>query len=286
MKSVLLSTLLVLSAWTWAAAESSVWKAQKDNSVIYLGGTVHVLREKDYPLPAEFDKAYKASEIIVFETDIGKLQEEATQRKLLANAKYADGSTIDKHLSTRVYADLSAYCAANGIPLQKYSQLKPAVLMTTLEMMEFMKIGATRQGVDLHFYALAKKARKAVEGLETIDEQINFMIALADDDENEFVAYSLRNMKSVKYDFELLVNAWRKGDATRLDELMIADLKTRQPNLYKKLITDRNSNWLPLIDAYQKTPQTEFILVGAAHLVGAAGIIEELRKKGYRVDKL
>jgi uncharacterized protein YbaP (TraB family) len=35
-----------------------------------------------------------------------------------------------------------------------------------------------------------------------------------------------------------------------------------------------------------KAPRTEFILVGAAHLVGPDGIIEALKKKGYQVDKL
>ncbi len=41
-----------------------------------------------------------------------------------------------------------------------------------------------------------------------------------------------------------------------------------------------------MIDAYQKTPQTEFILVGVGHLVGQDGIIEALRKRGYKVTRL
>jgi len=67
---------------------------------------------------------------------------------------------------------------------------------------------------------------------------------------------------------------------------MLAELKTQPPKLYKKLITDRNRNWLPLIDAYQKSPRTEFILVGVGHLVGPDGIVEALKKKGYKVEKL
>jgi len=58
------------------------------------------------------------------------------------------------------------------------------------------------------------------------------------------------------------------------------------PKIYKELLVDRSNNWLPMIDAYHKTPEKEFILVGVGHLVGADGIIEALRKKGYKIEKL
>ena len=286
MKRLIMSFALVVIACSWASAETSVWKAQKGNSIIYLGGTCHILRETDYPLPPEFDKAYKASAIVVFETDIGKLQDPATQQKLLAKAMYADGSTIDMHLSARTYGELAAYCESNNIPLQALGQFKPSMLMVTLSVIELMKLGATQQGVDLFFYGLANKDKKRVAGLETVDEQINYLVSMADGNEDEFVSYSIRDMKTIKQKFDMLANAWREGDTEKLDELMVAELKTRMPKLYKKLITDRNRNWLPLIDAYGKTPRTEFILVGVGHLVGPDGIIEALKKKGYKVVKL
>ena len=108
----------------------------------------------------------------------------------------------------------------------------------------------------------------------------------ADGNEDEFVTYSLNDMKTIKQQFEILANAWRIGDAEKINELMVTELKTKLPKLYKKLITDRNSKWFPLIDAYMNTPQTEFILVGAGHLVGPEGILEVLKKRGYMVDKL
>jgi uncharacterized protein YbaP (TraB family) len=278
--------MMVLFVCTWASAESSVWKVQKDKSVMYLGATCHILRETDYPLPPEFDKAYKASEIIVFETDISKLQEPSTQQKLLAQALYADGSTVDKHLSAQAYGELSTYCKSNGIPLEAFKQFKPSMLIVTLTAMELMKLGVTQQGVDLFFYGLANKDKKIVEGLETVEEQIDSIVSMADGNEDDFVTYSINDMKNIKQQFEILANAWRKGDAEKLNELMVTELKTKLPKLYKRLVTHRNNKWFPLIEAYLNTPQTEFILVGAGHLVGPEGIIAVLKKKGYTVDKL
>ena len=286
MTEFLVGIALVLSVCTSAAAESSVWKAQKDKSVIYLGGTCHLLRGTDYPLPPEFDKAYRASAIVVFETDIGKLQDPSSQQKFLTKGTYTDGSTVDKHLSAKVYGGLRAYCEANGIPLELFSQFKPSMLMATLTFMELRKLGVGKQGVDLFFYDLANRDGKVIIGLETIDEQIDYIVSMANGNEDELVTYSLEDLKTVKQQFETFVKAWRKGDAAKLDELMVADLKKHQPQLYKKLIIDRNRNWLPMIDAYQNTSQTRFVLVGVGHLVGPDGIIEGLRKKGYKVDKL
>ena len=192
MKKIILSIVLVLFACSLAGAESSVWKAQKGKAVIYLGGTCHLLRESDYPLPPEFEQAYRASSVVVFETDIARMQDPATQQKLLAKARYADGSTVDRHLSAKTFKELSAYCEANGIPLQALSQLRPSLLMTTLIILELNKLGVSRQGVDQFFYESAARDKKAVEGLETVDEQIDYLVSMADGNEDEFVSYSLR----------------------------------------------------------------------------------------------
>lgn len=284
MKRLLLGFMLVMLACTGASAESLVWKAQKGNAVMYLGGTFHILRESDFPLPPEFDKAYRASQVVVFETDMGKLQDPAVQQKMLAKAMYADGSTIDAHVSAQAYGKLSEYCEANGIPLQAFSRLKPSMLMATLAVMELMKLGFTQHGVDDFFYHQAVRDHKVVKGLETVDEQIDYVVSMADGDEDAFITYSINDMKTIRQDFNKLESAWREGSAEKLERLLNAELRTGEPKLYKKLISDRNRNWMPRIDAPPR--QTEFILVGAAHLVGPDGIIEALRKKGYKVDKL
>lgn len=62
--------------------------------------------------------------------------------------------------------------------------------------------------------------------------------------------------------------------------------KKDYPNLYATLIAERNREWLPIIERYLQTPQNELILVGVGHLVGTDGIIDHLRRSGYRINKL
>lgn len=280
-----LGILLVLCACTFAAADSSVWKAQKKDSVIYLGGTFHILRDSDFPLPPEFQKAYQASDRVAFETDMSGIQDPSTQQKILAKSMYSDGSTLASHLSPRVYNRLQSYCDANGIPLQALSKFKPGLVMTTLALLELTKLEVHHQGVDAFFYEQAQKDHKAINALESLDAQIDFLVSMADGMEDDFVLHSIEEMRSLSDLFEKMATAWRKGDVGKLEELMVTDLK-KQPLLYQRLIVDRNRSWLPFIDAQQKSPRPIFILVGAAHLVGPDGLIAELKKRGYRVDKL
>lgn len=286
MRKILLSITLVLLICTQSLADSSVWKIQKNESIMYLGGTFHLLRQSDFPLPIEFDKAYRASDILVFETDLGKLIEPSTQQKLMSEAMYTDGTTIENHLSPQTYSLLNAYCASKGIPLAAIKQFKPSIVVVTITVMELTKLGVTQEGVDLFFYQLATRDNKTVEGLETVEEQIHFVVGMGEGNEDAFVTHSIRDLESIMQKYESMVDAWKTGDAKKLNDLMVAELKTKTPKLYKELIADRNENWLPMIDAYQKTPDKEFILVGAGHLVGPDGIVSALRKKGYKVEKL
>ena len=51
-------------------ADTSVWKVTSGDNTIYLGGTVHLLRSSDFPLPEEYEQSYQASSEIYFEIDL------------------------------------------------------------------------------------------------------------------------------------------------------------------------------------------------------------------------
>jgi uncharacterized protein len=161
------------------------------------------------------------------------------------------------------------------------------MIVTMLTILELKTLGISQEGVDVFFYGQASKDKKIVKGLETIDEQIEYVVTMADGYEDDFVIYALNDIKNLKQQFNILADAWRKGDDEKLAEFIIDEIKkAKAEKLYQRLLTDRNNRWLPLVDAYLNTPQTEFVLVGAGHLVGPEGIVSALRKKGYAVDKL
>lgn len=74
MNRIICIILLYISVGTLLFAHSCVWKVSKDDQILYIGGTIHVLRQHDFPLPEEFDKAYAHASYLVFETDMEAIE--------------------------------------------------------------------------------------------------------------------------------------------------------------------------------------------------------------------
>jgi hypothetical protein len=68
--------------------------------------------------------------------------------------------------------------------------------------------------------------------------------------------------------------------------MFIADMQEEAPELYDSLLLQRNLNWVPQIESMLRDADTEFVLVGAAHLVGDQGLLDLLSRKGFQVKQL
>jgi uncharacterized protein YbaP (TraB family) len=286
MKKFIACLIFSLLLATPALCETSVWIANTDSSVMYIGGTIHLLRASDLPFPPEFDRAYDASELLIFEADIAGLQKPETQQAVMAKSMYTDGRTLDKVLSAEAYEELGKYCTAAGIPLASMNQLKPSIIALTLMMLEIQKLGIDQEGIDVFYYGKATTDKKPVEGLETVEEQVDMITSMGDGNESEFILHNIDELKNMGELFDKLVTAWKSGDEKTLNDVFLKDLEQKFPKLFTALIVDRNMKWLPRIEEHLLTPQTEFVLVGTAHLVGKVGVIEQLKKHGYEVKKL
>lgn len=269
-----------------AVAESSVWKVQRDSHVLYLGGTVHLLRESDFPLPQEYGIAYENSSELVFETDLDSMNDLAVQASLLKHLSYGDGQSLRTVLNEEAYSALEMYTASIGLPLPMLEKFKPGMIISTLQVLEFQKIGFTPMGVDAYFNSLAAKDGKTVGQLETIDAQIGFLASMGEGNESEFILLSLKDLADTVNVMEDMIAAWRSGDNNVLSELFVDDMLTEAPEVYDSLLKQRNLNWMPQLETMLTNELTEFVLVGAAHLVGPDGLLALLEAKGYQVSQL
>ncbi len=286
MKNLILGISLNLILCFSVAADTSLWKVQLHKSVTYIGGTCHVLRKMDYPLPEEFVKAYEDSDVIVFETQLEELNTPKTQEMIIRKGIYNDELSLDKVLSTQTYDLLRQYCEASGIPVFSLNKLKPSLVVLTLLGLELQKLGINQTGVDHYFHHKATMDGKKIEGLESVEEQIEFVLSMGEGSEDDFIDNSIKDLKKTRQIISELIAAWKQGDEEKLYKLYIAPMKKDYPNLYATLIAERNREWLPIIERYLQTPQNEFVLVGVGHLVGTDGIIDHLRRSGYRINKL
>ena len=268
-----------------ASAETSVWKVSSGDSEIYLGGTFHLLRATDFPLPEEFYEAYQDSMHLVFETDIGMMEGPGAQQMIMSKGML-QGKTLTDVLSPETYQALSNACSNIGIPIDALAGFKPSIVVVTIAVGEMQKIGLTQEGVDMHFYKRGKEDGKEMFFLEKVEEQIDFICAMGEGNEDEFVSKSLDELDQAKSELEHMIGLWKNGDRAGLNEYTNAAMKEEYPDLYKSLLVDRNKQWMPLIQTLLDSEEKEFVLVGASHLVGEEGLLTQLEKFGCTVKQL
>jgi uncharacterized protein YbaP (TraB family) len=269
-----------------AIADTSVWSVRSGDNVIYLGGTVHLLRPGDYPLPDEFEEAYQASSELYFETDIAAMSDLLVQAQMLQQLTYSDDRSLRTVLSDEAYTALSAYTQTAGLPIVMLEKFKPGLLISTLQILVFQSMGFTPQGVDAFFHTRAVADGKAEGQLETVQEQIGFIAAMGEGNESEFILLSLKDLTETGNVIDGMIGAWRSGDAQGLSELFVEDMKVEAPALYDTLLLERNLKWIPQINRMLQDADTEFVLVGAAHIVGENGLLDLLSQEGYEINQL
>lgn len=200
--------------WTWAG--SPVWKISKGDTHIYLGGTIHVLGDSDYPLPREFEQAYQAAQILVFETDIAKTQAPEFAQTVMARMQYTGGRDLKDLVRPATFEALGRFSAVRGISSERLRPFKPGMVMVFLTLAEMERLGAGGAGVDEFYFEQAVQDRRPLQFLESPQDQINFLADMGKGREDEMVTYILKDIGRLPQLLVGMKQAWRSGDNTRL----------------------------------------------------------------------
>ena len=268
-----------------ALAKTSLWKISLGEKSLYLGGTIHVLRPGDYPLPDAFGLAFEQADILGLETDMSRVNSFEYQQTLLSQARYENGDNLANHLNAEALTALEDYCKNAGIPLEMLLAFKPAMSMMTILALELQHLGIQATGVDNYFMELAVAEGKPVIQLETPEQQLAFILDLGVGQESDFILHIIDEIQQVEAMLAQMIAAWREGDTDSLDALFVQPLAGDYPRIYQSLLVDRNQAWLPHIEEMLQTDPTELLLVGAAHLVGEDGLLASLKRRGYTIEQ-
>jgi uncharacterized protein YbaP (TraB family) len=284
-KLILWIGLLVFGSHQSALADAPVWKVMKGVHHVYIGGTIHVLSKSDYPLPAPFETAYNQSAKLILETDTRKMQTPEFQAALMRKVVYSDGRNLKMVLTASTFQKLEKHLASRGIPIRNFMKLKPGMVALTITIIELQRLGLMGTGVDEFFSLRALNDQKMVGQLETVDDQLELISGLGDGQENEIINHTLQETKKLPDLMQTMKTAWRQGDNTALENIILRPFKKDFPGVYNRVVVNRNNAWLPKIEIMLQTKEVEFILVGALHLIGEDGVLAKLKKRGYTIQK-
>jgi uncharacterized protein YbaP (TraB family) len=264
--------------------DGSVWVVDGPNGGrLFLCGTIHTLREKDYPLAPAYEAAYMYSNKLVLELPPGAATSEELGERMSQLGLYPEGTSLETHVSKETWEEVKKWAAKRRLNLAPLSRLRPWFLSLMITNTEYAALGAkSNQGVDTFFEERAKKDGKPAEGLETVEFQIQMFASLSEKQQREFLEQTLLEVSTVEQEFEKIIKAWKYGQLDDLKEMLFREAD-KYPDLTKLFLTNRNLAWIDRLEQMLKRGEKVMVLVGTGHLTSDTGLIQLLRNQGYRV---
>lgn len=265
-----------------AEQNSLLWKISGNglSKPSYVFGTIHLICESDYFWNPVMEEALKATEKICMEMD---MDDPELQMTLAMGMMDQSGKKLSSYFKPEDYEKLKAYAEerVKAVPVAVLEMMKPAAVWTTLVMLQY-----NCENVKSYEAELVEKAKlngKEILGLETANEQLDFILGMPDADVVESIndMVKAKGKKELDAQFTDMINAYKKQELNQLYEL--TDKETAMKMDKVKFLDNRNKNWIPKMKTMM-AEQSTFFAVGAAHLPGKPGVLQLLKDAGYTVE--
>jgi uncharacterized protein YbaP (TraB family) len=102
--------------------------------------------------------------------------------------------------------------------------------------------------------------------------------------EESFLKQTLEDLDVLEAKVSELIEAWASGDTESLGSIVELGFKGH-PEIYKRMVVQRNRNWVTQINDLIQKGDNALVIVGAAHLVGNENVLSLLRSKGYKIEQ-
>lgn len=270
---------------TTAADGPAVWEISGPSATVRLLGSVHVLRESDYPLPPRITRAVDEAQCLVFELDLDDLDPIATQTLMVSLGRLEEGKTLRDVMGPTDYQRAEQRAAELGIDLELFAGVEPWLAALTIMNTQFLRLGFLPElGLDQQLAAMAAADGKEILGLETLEFQLGLFAGLSDRMQSELLLQTLDEAGQLEAQMGQMVADWRDGRTAALAAELgrsFADY----PDLYRRLVTERNAAWIDRIVDLAAGDRDCLVVVGALHLVGRGSVIDLLRERGVPVRR-
>lgn len=293
-------TIVALATTTFVSANAQIlYRITSDSQQksSYIIGTFH-LEDGSYldKIPGA-NAAIDEVDQVYGELDVKTMTNPDTIAATQAMIMLSGDKTIKDVLTAEQYEKLDKYVESivgtglsNPALFQQMGKMNPATLEINLSIMSFLKKMPGKFNpnnlLDFSIQQTAIQKGKKTNGLETMDFQTRLLYArpmnemvdqlMCTIDNNDF--YDKQNLQ--------LLDAYHEHDVEKLLEITYQTMGNKcdfTEDYINNLIFNRNSDWAKKIPAIVKDSPTLFV-VGAGHLGGEKGVINLLRKAGFKVE--
>ncbi len=295
MRKLFFTVILIITTCSIYAQEgnyksgSLLWKISgKDLSKpSYLLGTFHLKPGAFLDSIPGARNAFRSCEQVVGEltmTDMAAMQAQMAQAMMMN-----PDTTYQMLYSKEDYKFVDEkMIAILGAGLGQMGMLKPMAIQLAAVMMAYTKYFPDMNPnnvLDSYIQIEAEKMQKPVLGLESIDHQIYVLFgSMSLQRQADILLCYMKNMDQYLNQISSVIRDYDHGDLNNLYRLM-KDEETCPSSEQEmdSINKGRNDTWMKKLPGIMKD-NSSFIAVGALHLAGEEGLLNQLEKLGYKVE--
>ncbi len=246
----------------------------------FLFGTFHLLCKEDINFSKQLLQAIKTSNEMYMELD---MDDPSTLLSGMLFMNMKDGKKLEDLYSPEEFQRVQKYFADTlHAPLMLFQKTKPYFLVALLY--PGMMNCSSPAGVEEELLKIAKENKKEIQGLETMQFQASVFDSIPYEWQAKELLKNIDSFSVYKKEFDDMVDLYKDQN---LDSMQAMLLKSEfgSDKYEDLLLKNRNRNWVAQLKKIMKK-ESVFVAVGAGHLTGDDGLINLMRKEGYKVEPL
>lgn len=288
MKKILSFAILMVLCFTTKVSAQILWKVEKPGNehVSYILGTHHFATLSVLDSLVNLPEALQRADKVYGELDMAEMTSPASMQVMQMALMAPADSTLDKVLTPAQLDSVKAVLdpmTGGQLPLAALYPMKPAALSTQIAAMMSMKLFPDLnplEGLDMTMQQRAKALGKPVAGLETMEFQMDCLYGTPISEQAETLMKTIADIEGEEKRAVELAAAYMDHNIDAIYKAMIEE--EDEPEALDRLIFSRNDNWVNQLSK-EMSDASLLVVVGAGHLPGERGVLEQLRKAGYTV---
>lgn len=271
------------AAKTQNNANTLLWQISgKDlKSPSYLFGTFHLLCKDDIHFSDQLKASVKSADEVYMEMD---MDDPSTMLSGLLYMNMKNDKKLKDLYTPAEYKKVESYFNDSlHTPLMMLQGIKPYFLVAMLypKMMNCK----TASGVEEELMKIAKENKKEIKGLETMQFQASVFDSIPYQWQAKELLKNIDSFSMYKKEFDTMMLQYKNQQLMAMEKSMNKSEFGSDSKYEGLLLNNRNKNWVNQLKNIMKK-ESVFVAVGAGHLVGEKGLINSLKKEGYKVEPL
>lgn len=247
-----------------------------------------------YPLDEDLEQAVAESDYIGLELDLTKVDRLSMAKLVAEKALLTDGTGLKDHVSADDYEKFKKLMkkSLGIVGASAFDKYEPWYGAITLEALPAMKYKET-DGIDIHLAKEAREQGKTVIELESVDSQLGIFDGFTEELQEQYFHQTVQGAALASIGYKQLLDMWTLGDLKLLQKMhkeYVKEGKKTMGDLFdefdSEFLVNRNKGMVEKIDGYLQGGEagTYMFAVGSLHMVGENGLVEELERRGYKLE--